>query len=318
MDFQSVRLTSDGVTKEPGPMSRSPVSFSMFLVFSAISLGAVVSAVLVGFGIATPQAFGVPDPGNGERAQKDDQKLIQQLKSKLARPVNLDKGIDPSTPLKDALEFLSDRYDLTILIDTKAFEQIDIQKVEEQPVQLPRMVGVSMSTVLRLLLKQLQSDRGSGTYILKRDFILILPTPHATPAEWHSIDRRQIVTVDVDFDRSPLDEALRHLADSSGINIVLDARAGDKGRKPVTANMNDVPVDTAVRLLAEMADLKSLAIDNVLFVTTRESAKELQEEQAQRTKKTEARKPAELGENPLIAPKEEEKKPKEMPKEEKP
>src|SRR5262249_23641567 len=45
------------------------------------------------------------------------------LAKKLEQPIDLEKGIDKDTPLKDALEFLSDRYDLTILIDTEAFKQ---------------------------------------------------------------------------------------------------------------------------------------------------------------------------------------------------
>jgi len=39
----------------------------------------------------------------------------------LEKPINLDKGIDHNTPLKDALEFLSDRFDVTILVDISAF-----------------------------------------------------------------------------------------------------------------------------------------------------------------------------------------------------
>src|SRR5260370_38585316 len=37
------------------------------------------------------------------------------LAARLAKPVTLDKAIDPNTPLKDALEFFSDRYKITIL-----------------------------------------------------------------------------------------------------------------------------------------------------------------------------------------------------------
>ena len=77
---------------------------------------------------------------------------------KLALLASLEKGIDPNTPLKDALDFLSQRYDLTFVVDTKAFEAIGVQKAEEQPVQLPRMTGVSLETVLRLLLGQVKGE----------------------------------------------------------------------------------------------------------------------------------------------------------------
>ena len=102
-----------------------------------------------------------------------------RIKEKLATPVNLDKGIDANTPLKDALEFLADRYDLTLIIDSKAFEAIGVQKVEEQPVQLPKMVGVSMTTVLRLLLAQIKGDVYTGTYLVRRDYIEVTTSYNA-------------------------------------------------------------------------------------------------------------------------------------------
>jgi hypothetical protein len=41
----------------------------------------------------------------------------------------------------------------------------------------------------------------------------------------------------------------------------------------------NTPTDTAVRVLAELANLKSVQMDNVFFVTTRERATELQREE---------------------------------------
>src|SRR5439155_26824057 len=73
------------------------------------------------------------------------------------------------------------------------------------------------------------------------------------------------------------------LADSTGINVILDARVAEKaGKTPVTATLNGIPLDTAVRLLADMADLKAVAIDNALYVTTKPNAETLQAEQEKR------------------------------------
>jgi hypothetical protein len=49
--------------------------------------------------------------------------------------------------------------------------------------------------------------------------------------------------------------------------------------------MNDVPLDTAVGLLASMADLRAVSLDNVLYVTSRAKAKELEAEKAEQAKK---------------------------------
>src|SRR5262249_40726090 len=77
---------------------------------------------------------------------------IQELQRKLSATVTLEKGIEPA-PLKDVLEFLQDRYGLTILIDDQAFRapEVGIEAIGDQQVRLPKMFGVSLSTVLRLL-----------------------------------------------------------------------------------------------------------------------------------------------------------------------
>ena len=91
-------------------------------------------------------------------------KKVRDLRDKLAQPVSFEF---PGGPLKEALEYLSDRYGVTILIDTEAFKSdLMIPEVETTQVKVPKLVGVSLSTVLRLLLAQAQ-----GTYIIRRDYV---------------------------------------------------------------------------------------------------------------------------------------------------
>jgi hypothetical protein len=73
-----------------------------------------------------------------------------------------------------------------------------------------------------------------------------------------------------------LAEALQQLATTTGYSIVVDGRAADKGKTPVSATLTNVPVDTAVRVLADMADLKPVQVDNVFYVTTPENAARFQ------------------------------------------
>ncbi len=63
---------------------------------------------------------------------------------------------------------------------------------------------------------------------------------------------------------------------------MLDARVGEAAKVPVSAELTNVPLDTAVRLLADMAGLKSVQIDNVVYVTTPANAAVLQKEQEQK------------------------------------
>ena len=62
-------------------------------------------------------------------------------------------------------------------------------------------------------------------------------------------------------------------------NIVLDSRhTAEKGQSAVSAIFNNVPLDTAVRLLADQSDLQAVLLDDVLVVTTKEQARSMQAE----------------------------------------
>ncbi len=46
----------------------------------------------------------------------------------------------------------------------------------------------------------------------------------------------------------------------------------------MTLHLEDVPLETAVRLLSEMAGLKPVRVGNVLFVTSKDNAAELRQD----------------------------------------
>lgn len=82
--------------------------------------------------------------------------------------------------------------------------------------------------------------------------------------------------VDVDAADRPLGDLLRSLADQSGTNVVFDSRPGKKlTDAAVTLKADDVPVETAVRLAAEVGGYGVVRMGNVLFVTTTERADKL-------------------------------------------
>ncbi len=83
-------------------------------------------------------------------------------------------------------------------------------------------------------------------------------------------DERQVVLqpVDASFHEAPLNVALQKLSDLTGVSVVLDARTAEKTQVAVTAELNNVPLLDAVRVLSDMAGLRPVALDNVLYVTT--------------------------------------------------
>lgn len=92
------------------------------------------------------------------------------------------------------------------------------------------------------------------------------------------ITRQLRQRVSVDCDGTEFATAAKQLANDTGANVVVDPRLGDKAKKAVTLKLDDVPLETAVRLLAEVADLRAVRMSNVLFVTTPDKAKVLRED----------------------------------------
>jgi hypothetical protein len=211
------------------------------------------------------------------------------LRARLNQPITLENGIDANTPLKDALDFIGDQAKVQFLIDNNAFAAIGIQKVEEQPVQLPKLKDVSLARVLRLLLGQVKGDTYSGDWLVRPDCIEITTSYHvlvealgeepgmflvpgANPSQ-PTGSPRILHVVHADIERQPLVEALQELAEPAGINVIVDPRVGGKGKTPVTATFSNVMVDTAVEVLADLADLKAVQVDRLFYLTTRENAK---------------------------------------------
>ncbi len=82
-------------------------------------------------------------------------------------------------------------------------------------------------------------------------------------------------TVSVDCDGAAFAAVVKQLAADTGANVVLDPRLKDKANAAVTLKLDDVPLESAVRLLAEVADLGAVRMSNVLFVTTADRAEKL-------------------------------------------
>lgn len=199
-----------------------------------------------------------------------------EVRAKLAKPIDLDQGIGPNATLSDALELLGSRHDLTFIIDSNAFAAIGVQKPEETAVCLPKMAGVSLGSALRMLVGQVKGDQYIGSYLVRDGHVEITTTIHANVEKM--VEAQLAPRVHAEFDGTPLDEALRTLADSTGVSVIVDKRVGRKAQEEVSATLNDVPVDTAVRVLADMVGLKVVVMDNVLYLTSRENAKELEAE----------------------------------------
>ncbi len=64
---------------------------------------------------------------------------------------------------------------MTLIVDTKAFEMIGIQKVDEVAVQLPPQKNAKIGAMLQALLDQIVADDWVGGLIVREDYIEIAP-----------------------------------------------------------------------------------------------------------------------------------------------
>src|SRR5436309_11400832 len=83
---------------------------------------------------------------------------VQVIPAKLDKPINLESRINVGTSLRDALNLLEEKAEVTILIDDQAFRRIQVENVQDSGVKFPKAIGIRPATVLRLLLSQVNAS----------------------------------------------------------------------------------------------------------------------------------------------------------------
>lgn len=241
--------------------------------------------------LSTPMMPAAPSaPQKAEsKAPIDDR---DDLMNKLMDRITIDKPMRGTT-LRDVLAYLDDRLDLTILVDYKSFDNqgggavalnADEESIINQLVTLPAMKNVRVATILKNV-----ADQIDAVYLLEPDHIKFVSLSRAEtltrPAKHANVDEndmatenqadlvRSVALLNVNLQDKPLQDALREVESRTNRTIVLAPQSGDRGKTPITTRFTNVPVETAVAALAEMAGLKMARKGNVLLVTTEERAK---------------------------------------------
>lgn len=196
--------------------------------------------------------------------------LSRKVREKLEDKVTLD-GFERNTPVKEALGFISERYGIQIVMELDSLKkEREIEDPECQPIKLPKVVNVPLRMVLQTVLKQ-----ASAQFVVDPDGVLWVVPASASVAE-----RILEHPICEPVQRKPLVDALRDLSDRYGVSIVVDERrAGDRARAVITADLQDVTLKEAVRILADLAELKAVAVGRSLIVTTAENARKIAAEE---------------------------------------
>jgi hypothetical protein len=194
---------------------------------------------------------------------------------KLNQRANFEGISNVRATLDDALEKLGKLYDVSFEIHEQAFKTDGLMEVGRteiaQPTPIPEMKNARLSQVLRKILQRVPAPSGT-TFLVRGDYIEITTGTFQSQAIWGNYEGPHLPLVNLVLDKRPLEDAVRELADLSEFNITVDSRAGGNVKTPVSARFLNTPLDTALRLLTDMADLRSVHIDNVLYVTTKDNA----------------------------------------------
>jgi len=239
------------------------------------TLIAVVGIILAGM---SGQVVGQKKSADKESPRKAG---FQALAALLDEPLDMAGISQADLNLKDLLTHLRDRLaandkELNIFVDALAFQQEnpDAQGIYDTTVRfdpIPKKQKLGM--ILRQALGRVPTN--NATFLLRGGVIEITTFDRAKPENLLGFP------ITARFNKRPLDEAIDELSDLSGATIVIDSRVGDKAKTPVSASFkNTITLDSAVRLLAEMADLQAEVRDNVLFITGKRKEEGAQQKSA--------------------------------------
>lgn len=212
----------------------------------------VLSAILVGCLAGVLSAAPVPakpadDSPAGKARQTLDKKITLKAENK---------------SLTEVVEMLREESKVEVAIDTQTLQQFGVDV--NTPAVNCDLKDAKVRDVMKAVLGKYNLRCGvtaGGLTVSTEDGLIVKQLRHR---------------VDVDVTDQPLEDVVRTLTSQSGANVVFDPRPERKllGAK-VTLKAEDVPVETAVRLTAEIAGYSVVRMGNVLFVTTTERAEKL-------------------------------------------
>ncbi|GEM_PF-3204697 len=224
---------------------------------------------IVSLALLLPLSLTTQSIGQDAKAKNARPPRVSALWNDLAQPLSAEPFVEAMT-LKEALTLLDKQFrerhgrDLPFGVNQQAFkdENAEAPDILESQVKLQPYPKVrAASQILRDLLKQVQT--GNATYFLKPGVIEIT----TRDAIWPSRLLNQ--AVELKFTRQPLSFVLDEIYEQTGVNVILDPRVGVNARATVSITFtNDMALGTGLVLIAEMAHLKLVEIDNALFITT--------------------------------------------------
>lgn len=205
-------------------------------------------------------ALAGPADSSGDAKSKDDPPA-ERIKKTLDKVMDIDIE---NQSLQMAFAQLKEQTKINFVLDTTVVSMMGID-TSNTPVNLK-----APKKKLRVALKTLLAPYNLTFGIVGETVVI--------STEDMVVYRQLKQKVMLDLDKKPFAGALKQLGRETGVNVVVDSRVKNEADSPVTLQLEDVPLESAIRLLSEMASLKPVRVGNVLFVTTKASAQEMRGE----------------------------------------
>jgi hypothetical protein len=221
-----------------------------FVAVRRAALAAVLVLGAAGLAFAAPAGADTKD-----KAVSPTEKVRQALD----QAVTLDLA---DQPLSQALTKLREQTKINFVVDQTTIQMMGYQ-IDNMPVSA-KLKDAKARTALRTILGPYNLG-----YAIIGDTVLI-------STDEMVMKRQMQQRVSIDLDKVDLAAALKQLSKETATNLLLDTRVTGKDSKAtVTLQLDDVPLDTAIKLVAEAGGLKHVQVGNVLLVTTKTLATEM-------------------------------------------
>jgi hypothetical protein len=225
----------------------------MNMLFAGSPLRAAGLALACSLAASTLAAAPVPSEGKPKETTPAD-----KIRQALDKPVT--KDIE-AQPLHLALNQLKEDFGVTFVLDRFTIQQLGLDPEQLQVNFKPN--GAKLRTALRSILGQ-----HNLSFAIVGDSVLVTTDEMA-------MYRQMRQRVNVDFSDAEFARAIKQLASETATNLIIDSRSAKQAKGAVTLQLEDVPLETAVRLMSEMVGLKPVRVGNVMFICSKEAAADL-------------------------------------------
>jgi hypothetical protein len=214
-----------------------------------------------GLALALVGALSVPGAPVSSEAKTKPATPAEKIKAALDKVIDFD--ID-NQPLHLALNQLKEQTGVTFVLDRFTLQQMGMDP-EQIPVHF-KAKGVKVRSGLRSMVGQFNL----GFAIVGENVVITTDEM----AMFRQIRQR----VNVDYENVEYAAAIKQLSRETAVNLIIDPRAAKEAKGMVTLQLEDVPLDMAVRLMSEMVGLKPVRVGNVMFICSKAAADDLRKD----------------------------------------